>query len=71
MYAQQTETIAKRRVERAEAFIAPVEAAVPTVEEKRNRKRRKLEGKVDGDDLTSEGGERKRKKKRVKERDDP
>ncbi|KAH9963940.1 hypothetical protein BJV74DRAFT_309850 [Russula compacta] len=68
---KQTETIAKRRVERAEAFIAPVEAAAPTVEEKRNRKRRKLEAEIDKDELTGEGGERKRKMKRVKEREDP
>ena len=32
---QQTEAAAKRRVERAEAFVAPVEAGTATVEEKR------------------------------------
>ncbi|KAF8883444.1 hypothetical protein BD779DRAFT_1539974 [Infundibulicybe gibba] len=36
---KQTETTAKRRAERAEVYVAPMEDAVPTVEEKRHRKR--------------------------------
>jgi ribosomal RNA assembly protein len=65
---QQTEATTKRRVERAEAFVAPVETAAPTVEEKRKRKRRELETEVDGDERSSEGMTRKKKgKKRRKE----
>ena len=53
---QQTETTAKRRAERAEVFVAPVESAAPTVEEKRKRKRREAEAEVDGvDELPKEG----------------
>jgi ribosomal RNA assembly protein len=62
--AQQTEVSAKRRAERAVAFVAPVESAAPTVEEKRKRKRRETETEVDGDrELPKEG---KKKKKRAK-----
>jgi ribosomal RNA assembly protein len=65
------EATAKRRVERAEAFIAPVETAAPTVEEKRKRKRRGLESEMNGDEPTSEGTARKKKKKkRAKEGDE-
>jgi len=44
----------ERRAERAEAFVAPAEASAPTVEDKRKRKRRELEGKVDGEDQSGE-----------------
>ncbi|KAI9507173.1 ribosomal RNA assembly protein mis3 [Russula earlei] len=63
--AQQTEATAKRRVERAEAFVAPVEAAAPTVEEKRKRKRREAEGGVDGDGVPRDERGRKKKTKRT------
>ncbi|KAH9962384.1 hypothetical protein BC827DRAFT_1198217 [Russula dissimulans] len=63
---KQTEAAAKRRVERAEAFVAPVEAAAPTVEEKRKRKRRSAEGEMGGE---GRGGERKKKRKEGKEED--
>lgn len=62
--AQQTEVSAKRRAERAVAFVAPVESAAPTVEEKRKRKRRETETEVDGDREPPK--ERKKKKKRAK-----
>jgi ribosomal RNA assembly protein len=65
--AQQTEATAKRRAERAEAFVAPTEAAAPTVEDKRKRKRREVEVVVDGEDQSGEGRGGKKKKKRVKE----
>jgi hypothetical protein len=56
--AQQTETSEKRRAERAEAFVAPVERAAATVEEKRKRKLREVEREMDNKD--------ERKKKRGK-----
>jgi ribosomal RNA assembly protein len=59
---QQTEATAKRRVERAGAFVAPVEAAAATVEEKRKRKRREVEASVDGDE--GRVGKKKKKQKR-------
>jgi len=65
---KQTEASAKRRVERAEAFVAPGETAAPTVEEKRKRKRREAEKEMDKDEPESEGRERRKKKK--KRRDD-
>ena len=60
---QQTEAAAKRRVERAEAFVAPVEAGTATVEEKRKRKRREVEALVDGDE--GRAGKKKKKKRDV------
>jgi ribosomal RNA assembly protein len=68
--AQQTETAAKRRAERAEAFVAPVETAAPTVEDKRKRKRRELEAEMDKDEPPKEERRGKKKKKRARERDD-
>jgi ribosomal RNA assembly protein len=65
---QQGKATAKRRVERAEAFVAPVETAAPTVEEKRKRKRREVESEMNGDETG--GTRRKKKKKRAKEGDD-
>ena len=66
-FAQQTEATAKRRAERAEAFVAPAEAAAPTVEDRRKRKRRELEAQVDGEDQSGEGRVGKKKKNKVKE----
>jgi ribosomal RNA assembly protein len=66
-FAQQTEATAKRRAERAEAFVAPAEAAAPTVEDKRKRKRREQEASVDGEDQSGEGRVGKKKKKKKKE----
>jgi ribosomal RNA assembly protein len=60
---QQGEATAKRRMERAEAFVAPVEMAAPTVEEKRKRKRRELT-EMNGDEVANEGTTGKRKKKK-------
>ncbi|KAF7982309.1 hypothetical protein HWV62_28992 [Athelia sp. TMB] len=60
---KQTETTAKRRAERAEAFVAPEEEAAPTVAEKRKRKR----SKDDVEDVTPvEEGTKKKKKKKSK-----
>jgi ribosomal RNA assembly protein len=56
---KQTETSEKRRAERAEAFVAPVERAATTVEEKRKRKLREVEREMDNKDG------RKRKKKGI------
>lgn len=67
---QQTEATAKRRVERAEAFVAPGETAAPTVEEKRKRKRREVEKEMDKDKPTSEGKEKTKKKKRRDDNND-
>jgi ribosomal RNA assembly protein len=42
--------MSKRRAERAEAFVAPVEEAAPTVEEKRKkRKHAETDGGADAD----------------------
>jgi len=47
---KQTEAMSKRRAERAEAFVAPVEEAAPTVEEKRKkRKHAETDGGADAD----------------------
>jgi len=59
--------MAKRRAERAEAFVAPFEEAVPTVEEKRHRKRTALESEMDGKEPD---GIVKGKKKKKKHRQD-
>lgn len=62
---QQTETTEKRRAERAEVFVAPVETAAPTVEEKRRHKKRSaMELEVDHEG--AEGVEKAKKKKKVK-----
>ncbi|KAJ7929140.1 ribosomal RNA assembly protein mis3 [Mycena leptocephala] len=66
---KQSETTAKRRAERAEAFVAPAEDAAPTVEQKRHRKRNAVEAEivaetgVDGNETT-----KKKKKKKEKQR---
>ncbi|KAI0069193.1 hypothetical protein BV25DRAFT_1818172 [Artomyces pyxidatus] len=65
---KQTETTAKRQAERAEAYVAPVEDAAPTVEEKRKRKHKELE-QADGDEPPNEGKAGKKKKKKVREGD--
>lgn len=64
---KQTETTAKRRAERAEAFVAPVESAAPTVEEKQKRKRRESEAEVDGPSKEGKAGKKKKKKARLEE----
>lgn len=59
---KQEEVTEKRRAERAEAFVPPREDAVPTVEEKKKRKRKAtVEGEVEGEKP------HKSKKKRVTE----
>ncbi|KAF8164851.1 hypothetical protein B0H34DRAFT_686911 [Crassisporium funariophilum] len=64
---KQAETTIKRRAERAEAFVAPVETAAPTVEEKRrHRKRTALELEMDGEE--PEGVEKSKKKKKRREK---
>ncbi|KAI0052596.1 hypothetical protein FA95DRAFT_1482992 [Auriscalpium vulgare] len=60
---KQTETSAKRRAERAEVFVAPVEDVAPTVEDKRKRKRRELEH---ADEPLNEGRAVKKEKKKAK-----
>ncbi|KDR74424.1 hypothetical protein GALMADRAFT_70900 [Galerina marginata CBS 339.88] len=73
---KQEETTEKRRAERAEAFVAPVESAEPTVEEKRKKKRKRTvveePGAEEPEDAEGvEGKKEKRKKKRKdKERKD-
>ncbi|KAF4616152.1 hypothetical protein D9613_011448 [Agrocybe pediades] len=62
---KQAETTEKRRAERAEAFVAPVETAAPTVEEKRKHKKRsaaELEAEMDAEE--PEGIEKSKKKKK-------
>ncbi|KAG6816868.1 Ribosomal RNA assembly protein mis3 [Tephrocybe sp. NHM501043] len=53
--------------ERAEAFVAPVETAAPTVEEKRHKKRKALERGLDGEEQLSPEKTKKKKKKRSEE----
>jgi ribosomal RNA assembly protein len=62
---QQSETTEKRRAERAEAFVAPVETAAPTVEEKRRHKKRSAM-ELEMDDEEPESIEKAKKKKKAK-----
>ena len=62
---QQTETTERRRAERAEAFVAPVESVAPTVEEKRRHKKRSAM-ETEMDDEEPEGDEKAKKKKKAK-----
>ena len=59
-HLQQTEAAAEKHAKRAEAFVAPVETAAPTIEEKRKRKRSQEEKAED------EEGSKKAKKKTPK-----
>ena len=63
---KQLEITTQRQAERQEAFVAPVETAAPTVEEKRRRKR-VIE---DGDAQHPIDSERKTKKKRKRQEED-
>ncbi|KDQ65017.1 hypothetical protein JAAARDRAFT_52934 [Jaapia argillacea MUCL 33604] len=58
---KQEEVTAQRQAQRAEAFVAPVEEALPSVEERRKRKHR--EG-VEDEGGEGEGGEKVKKKKK-------
>ncbi|KZT20657.1 ribosomal RNA assembly protein mis3 [Neolentinus lepideus HHB14362 ss-1] len=62
---KQEDVTEQRRAERAEAFKAPVEEAVPTVEEKRKRKHREA-----ADSEHREEGEKKKKKKEKEKREE-
>ncbi|THH20266.1 hypothetical protein EW146_g1056 [Bondarzewia mesenterica] len=62
---KQLEATAKRRAERAEAFVAPVEEAAPTVEEKRKRKRREAEVDTDAEAVSHKNKVGKKQKKKV------
>ena len=62
-FMQQAETTEKRRQERAEVYIAPVEAAAPNVEEKM-KKKRSADVVDDGEKL------KKKRRKKDKARDD-
>lgn len=65
---QQAEATAARKAERAEAFVVPVEATAPTIEEKQAAKKRKHQqlGADDDDDAQAEK-KKKRKSKRLDE----
>ncbi|KAJ7762775.1 ribosomal RNA assembly protein mis3 [Mycena maculata] len=67
---KQSETTAKRRAERAEAFVAPAEEAALTVEQKRKRKRNAVETEAEAvAEGSADGSEPiKRKKKKEKQR---
>ena len=69
-YLQQAETTEKRRQERAEVYVAPSEAAAPTVEEKRKKKRDVDAMDVDNAELDSEKRRKKKKKKKELVEDD-
>ncbi|KAJ7229137.1 ribosomal RNA assembly protein mis3 [Mycena pura] len=69
---KQAEATAKRRAERAEAFVAPAEEAAPTIEQKRHRKRKASEAEIVTDGIAdgTEGEETtttKKKKKKEKQ----
>ncbi|CAK5276117.1 unnamed protein product [Mycena citricolor] len=63
---KQNETTAKRRAERAEAFVAPAEQAAPTIEEKRKRKA----AERDEDGVRDEEARKKKKKKKKESREE-
>ena len=67
-FLQQAEATEKRRAERAEAFVAPVETALPTVEEKR-RHRKRTAGDTGGGEEPGEETQKKRKKKKRENKD--
>ncbi|TFY80631.1 hypothetical protein EWM64_g3381 [Hericium alpestre] len=67
---KQNETTAKRRAERAEVYVAPIEEAAPTVDERRKRRRKELETEMDGDEPPNEGKAGKKKKRKVKDVED-
>lgn len=58
----------KRKKERAKAFIAPIETALLTVEERLKRKRSAAETVLDVDDLEEEGKASEMRRKKRKER---
>ncbi|KAJ8483243.1 hypothetical protein ONZ45_g14664 [Pleurotus djamor] len=62
---KQSEVTAKRRAERAEAFVAPTEEAAPTVEEKRKRRISavRMEVEMDGEERDGVELQKKRRKK--------
>lgn len=62
---KQAETTEKRRVERAEAFVAPLETAAPTVEEKR-RHRKRTTSEMGGEEPRESEKMKKKKKRRDK-----
>ncbi|KII95997.1 hypothetical protein PLICRDRAFT_98962 [Plicaturopsis crispa FD-325 SS-3] len=61
---KQVEVAEKRRAERAEAFVAPVEEAEPTVAEKRKRKRTEPTQEVDTGEAPTEKKKKKKKSKK-------
>ncbi|KAJ6543868.1 hypothetical protein B0H19DRAFT_1168708 [Mycena capillaripes] len=66
---KQSETTAKRRAERAEAFVAPAEEAAPTVEQKRQRKRKAVDAEMVAETgVDEEEPTKKKKKKKEKQR---
>ncbi|KAJ7087270.1 ribosomal RNA assembly protein mis3 [Mycena belliarum] len=65
---KQSETTAKRRAERAEAFVAPAEEAAPTVEQKRSRKRTAVDAEMGAEGDAERNEKIKKKKKKEKQR---
>lgn len=63
---QQSAVTAERQAKRAEAFVAPVEKAEPTVEEKLKKKRKVRDTGAEGE----EKREKKKKKKQKAENED-
>jgi ribosomal RNA assembly protein len=61
---QQEEVTKQRRAERAEAFVAPMEDVVPTVEEKRKRKGRADEGDAGAEPVDGKTKTKKKKKRK-------
>jgi len=62
---KQEEVTAEKQARRAEAFVAPAEAAAPTIEEKRRRKREKAHD--DEGEAEDDKSKRKKKKRRTEE----
>ncbi|KAF9448400.1 hypothetical protein P691DRAFT_669534 [Macrolepiota fuliginosa MF-IS2] len=68
---KQLEATAKRKEERAEAFVAPVEKAAPTVEERlKKKKRTAAESGVDQEQGEETGKRKKKKKKRERQEEE-
>ncbi|XP_006458392.1 hypothetical protein AGABI2DRAFT_190677 [Agaricus bisporus var. bisporus H97] len=65
---EQLEMTNKRKKERAKAFVAPIETALLTVEERLKRKRSAAETVLDVDDLEEEGKASEMRRKKRKER---
>lgn len=66
---QQADVTAERQAKRAEAYVAPVESAEPTVEEKLKKKKRKERSGGEDDERSERKDKKKKKRKSIAEDD--